>query len=345
MRPKINVSFKIGVSISILSLAVFSSPAKAEISTPQVYVALGDSVAAGATPYESLDAGYADIIADTLAQNGLLAAFSKDFAVPGFAVSDIHELLDEEEIRQTVSQASLITLSAGANNILGLVRQDAAGRTVIYDQLTANYTLNQMRIQYGDLLDEIQDINPEASIYAMGYYFPYPHVLEAQQEGVRKMLDLVNRIIENEASKRNIEFVDAGADFDEFGMEYLPNPVDVHPNQQGYLSMANSFFSVAEPALKAANGNIPPNPGMSPFLESLMPPEQTEEETAGDQSEESIQDGSEEEEEVPQNGAPDPSGDGTVDTPTTTEEPTVQINQLISPVLASTLQHFSVLKS
>ncbi|MGD7043818.1 SGNH/GDSL hydrolase family protein [Jeotgalibacillus proteolyticus] len=345
MNTKKNITFKIGLSASILSLAVFTSSAKAEISTPQVYVALGDSVAAGATPYESLDAGYADIIADTLAQNGLLAAFSKDFAVPGFAVSDIDELLDEEEIRQTVSQASLITLSAGANNILGLVRQDAAGRTVTYDQLTANYTLNQMRIQYGDLLDEIQDINPEASIYAIGYYFPYPHVLSTQQEGVRKMLDLVNEIIENEATKRSIDFVDAGADFDGAGLEYLPNPVDVHPNQQGYLSIANSFFAEAEPALQAAEENIPPNPGMSPFLENLMPPEQTEEETAADQAGELNQDPSEDEQEVPQEGTPGISEDGTGETPTITEEPTAQIKQLYAPHLASAIQHFTVLKS
>ncbi|KIL47853.1 hypothetical protein KR50_20200 [Jeotgalibacillus campisalis] len=336
---------KIGLSISLLSFAIFSPSAKADITTPQVYVALGDSVAAGATPYESLDAGYADIIADTLSKNGLLAAFSKDFAVPGFAVNNIHDLLDEEEVRQSVSQATLITLSAGANNILGLVRQDAAGRTVMFDQLIANYTLNQMRIQYGELLDEILQINPDASIYAVGYYFPYPHVLSTQQQGVLKMLELVNDIIENEASKRDIAFIDAGADFDPDGLNYLPNPVDVHPNQQGYLSIANSFFDKAEPSLESTDNNIPPNPGMSPFLESLMPPSQSEDVTSPDQSGEMDPNLTDEGQGETQNEEPESNTEDAEEDSSLINESAARINYLYEPLFSNTLQHFLALKS
>ncbi|WP_165967136.1 GDSL-type esterase/lipase family protein [Jeotgalibacillus sp. S-D1] len=258
----------IGMALTLLALPL--SPAKAEINKPEIYVALGDSVAAGATPYDELDAGYTDIIANKLAQNGLLAAFSKDFAVPGFATSNIIELLDTAEVRQAVEQATMITLSAGANDVLGLVQQDAGGRTVAYDQLTANAVLNQMRIQYGELLDEVQEINPDAAIYAIGYYFPYPHVLETQQQGVRKMLATVNTIIQNEAEARDIEFIDVAEDFDKNGNEYVPNPTDVHPNQEGYTAIASSFFEQVEPSIEVSLNDVPPNPGMSPFLEQLM---------------------------------------------------------------------------
>ncbi|PPA71889.1 GDSL-type esterase/lipase family protein [Jeotgalibacillus proteolyticus] len=271
MSKSLQKAGKIGLAICFLSLPLSSANSvKAEITTPQVYMALGDSIAAGATPYNELDAGYTDIIAAKLSEQGLLAAFSKDFAVPGFAADNILDLLDEKEVRNGIEQATLITLSAGANNVLGLVQQDPGGRTVQFNQMTANFILNQMRIQYGELLDEIQMINPTAEIYAVGYYFPYPNVLETQQQGVRKMLSLVNEIIQNEAENRDITFIDVAEQFDENGLQYVPNPTDVHPNQLGYLSMANSFFDQVTPGIQATEGDIPPNPGMSPFLEELM---------------------------------------------------------------------------
>ncbi|MEW9502557.1 SGNH/GDSL hydrolase family protein [Jeotgalibacillus marinus] len=259
-----------GIALILFAFPLSNLKAEAAFASPEVYVALGDSVAAGTTPNGSLDAGYSDIIANVLAQNGLLAGFSKDFAVPGFTTAHILELLENDEVRQGLEQATMITLSAGANNVLGLVQQDALGQTIIYNQLTANFALNQMRIQYGKLLDEIKAINPTATIYAIGYYFPYPHVLETQQQGVRKMLETVNTIIENEAAARDVTFIDVAWGFDENGIDFLPNSTDVHPNQAGYVSIAKSFFDVTDPRFDVTLEHIPPNPGMSPFLEELM---------------------------------------------------------------------------
>jgi len=279
-------NFSTGTIVTIMAFSIAPTTSFAQISSPQVYVALGDSVAAGATPYEELDAGYSDIIANKLSQNGLLAGFSKDFAVPGFATGDVLELLETEEVKQSVESATLITLSAGANNVLGLVQQDANGRTVQFDQLTANFILNQMRVQYGELLDEIQSINPDAELYALGYYFPYPNVLQTQQQGVRKMLDLVNQIIENEANSRGVPFIDVAERFDPNGEEYLPNPTDVHPTQQGYLSIANSFFDVVDDRFSVSENDIPPNPGMSPFIEQLLEENQNQQAVTNENIEE-----------------------------------------------------------
>ncbi|WP_227395422.1 SGNH/GDSL hydrolase family protein [Jeotgalibacillus aurantiacus] len=252
------------------SLSALPVQTKAEITSPEVYIALGDSVAAGVTPNESVDAGYTDIIAAELGQSGLLAAFSKDFAVPGFTTSNVLELFDNEAVRDSVSQATMITLSAGANNVLGLVQQDDLGQTVSYNQLTANFALNNMRIEYGEILDTIQELNPDADIYAIGYYFPYPHVKEKQQDGVRKVLETVNTIIQNEAESRGLTYVPVAEEFNAAGTAYLPNPTDVHPNQEGYVSIANSFFDVAAPFLEASINDIPPNPGLSPFIQELL---------------------------------------------------------------------------
>ncbi|KIL45326.1 GDSL-type esterase/lipase family protein [Jeotgalibacillus soli] len=255
-----------------LLAAPFAIPtANAALTSPQNYVALGDSVAAGVTPYQSMDAGYTDIIAHKLAQEDLLIHFSKDFAVPGFSTTNILELLENEQVRQGIEQATLITLSAGANDVLGLVRQDAAGQSVSFEQLPADFALNQMRIQYGQILDEITSINPTASLYTMGYFFPYPNVLDTQKDGVTKMLNTVNEIIKKESIKRGIPFIPVSEAFGVDAINYLPNPTNVHPNQAGYVAIANAFFNEVEPDLSVTEADIPPNPGISPFLAQFMP--------------------------------------------------------------------------
>ena len=48
------------------------------------YLALGDSLAAGQTPYKEFGKGYADYLAQQLNKVGVLASFNKQFAQSGY---------------------------------------------------------------------------------------------------------------------------------------------------------------------------------------------------------------------------------------------------------------------
>lgn len=222
--------------IALLASFLFTSSASAK----EVYVALGDSLAAGQTPYTEIDAGYTDLIAMQLMRSGRLASFTKQLAFPGYTVGDVLERIQIEEAHQLLKGATLITISAGANDLLSLVSHNPQTGSISYSPLTANFALNKARRDYTELLLQVQKLAPQAKVYVMGYYFPYTSVHELQSQGVKEQLSILNEILRHLAEQSKAEFVPVS--FGEEAVQFLPNPSDVHPNMEGYMVMANAFF-------------------------------------------------------------------------------------------------------
>ena len=210
------------------------------------YTAIGDSLAAGQTPNREIGAGYADMIALALQP----AAYSKQLSIPGYTVEQVIEQVDSNAGRKAIQAADLITISAGANNLLPLIQNDPNRGMLTFNAVTAAFALNGVRENYALLLEKINTLNPNAAVYAMGYYFPYPHVFNQHKPAVSKQLDILNEIIEQEAERAGAVFVPVAERFGLDGVDYLPNPGDVHPNAAGYLEMANAFLDVYAPGRK-----------------------------------------------------------------------------------------------
>lgn len=208
----------------------------------EVYIALGDSIAAGQTPYSEIDAGYTDFIALQLMRHGKLIEFSKELAFPGYRVENVIEIVQSEKAEQLLKEATLITVSAGANNLLPLISHNPQQGKLTFSQLNANFALNEVRIQMQELMALIREKAPKANIYVIGYYFPYVSVHEEQQQGAKKALQLLNDILKQESERAGHTFVDVYEAFDEKQASYLPNVRDVHPNQLGYRIIANEML-------------------------------------------------------------------------------------------------------
>ncbi|KAB7707538.1 SGNH/GDSL hydrolase family protein [Bacillus aerolatus] len=211
------------------------------------YVALGDSLAAGQTPNKEIGASYTDLIAFALQQTGQLSSFSKNLAFPGYSTEQVLEQLEKKKARALIQKADLITISAGANDLLPLIQNDAVRGMLSYEAIPVAFSLNRVRKNYIKLFEQIRAINPHADIYAMGYYFPYPHVKEGQKPSVAGQLEILNKIIEQEAKKAGAHFVPVADQFGTNADSLIPNPKDVHPAPAGYLNMANSFLEVYAP--------------------------------------------------------------------------------------------------
>ncbi|MER2029445.1 MAG: SGNH/GDSL hydrolase family protein [Solibacillus sp.] len=214
----------------------------------EVYIALGDSLAAGQTPYSQIDAGYTDFIALQLERHGKLGYFSKELTFPGYRVGNVIETVQSEKAAPLLSEATLITLSAGANNLLPLITHNPQQGTIAFSQLNANFALNEVRTQMGELLSLINAKAPKATVYVLGYYFPYASVHKEQAEGAVEAVQLLNTILKQETEAAGYRFVDVYEAFDQQRTTYLPNVADVHPNQLGYRIMANEM-------LKSYSGN------------------------------------------------------------------------------------------
>ncbi|WP_332646160.1 SGNH/GDSL hydrolase family protein [Lysinibacillus sp. 54212] len=227
------------ISLLLFAFLLFTSSTSAK----EVYVALGDSLAAGQTPYSEIDSGYADLIALQLTKYGQLTAYTKELAFPGYAVDDVLERVKSEPAQAVLANATLITVSAGANDLLPLVSYNPKAGSLSYSQMTANFALNKARQDFTELLKVLKEKAPNAQIYVMGYYFPYIHVHETQKAGVADQLQLLNTILKSVAVEAGAQFVEVAQDFDKNSVNYLPNATDIHPNMAGYLVMANAFLN------------------------------------------------------------------------------------------------------
>lgn len=243
----------------ILALSFGSQPVEAKGSG--VYIALGDSLAAGQTPNRAIDTGYTDLIAQKLTKSGQLAIYSKALAFPGYTTADVLAKVRSEDAKKMLKNATLVTISAGANDLLQTVQVNATSGSIAYRQMNADFALNNVRINMEQILKEVRTIAPKAKIYVMGYYFAYPHVRETQKEGIKKELNRLHIILKEQAEANGATYVSVEESFGERATTLLPNPSDVHPTLEGYRLMANAFFSNYNSRILVTPSELPaPNP-------------------------------------------------------------------------------------
>ena len=249
---------QIAVILVIFAMFIVPFPTSAQVYGPISYVALGDSLAAGQTPNREIDTGYSDLIAQELARNQPLAFYSKDLSFPGFTTADVLERVQSKEARPMLQNANVITISAGANDLLRLIRADAKSGSLSFQQIPADYSLNGVRKNMVMLLSDLKKIAPKAEIYVIGYYFAYPHARESQKVGTAKQLGILNEILAKVTKEAGVNFVNVATAFGDKATDKVPNASDVHPNAEGYRTMANSFFNVyAKGAMKVEQYEVP----------------------------------------------------------------------------------------
>lgn len=238
-----------------------SASAQAELQIPVAYLAIGDSLAAGQTPESQIDSGYADLIAQELSRNQPVAFYSKNLAFPGFTTADVLDSIQTDEAKEVLASANLITVSAGANDLLRLVQGDVGQGSLSFQQVQVDFALNKARENMDLILAELTEQSPDAAVYVMGYYFAYPHVRDTQKNGTAKQLDRLNEILQLAAEKAGAVFVSVDQSFGANAMDKVPNPADVHPNAAGYQAMANEFFGEYQDAWTVEDLEMPlPNP-------------------------------------------------------------------------------------
>lgn len=215
------------------------------------YVSLGDSLAAGQTPYGQLGYGYSDYVSNYLKENNLLEFYTKDFAQSGYRTTDLLNDINNnkkilvnnkhEGIKTVLRNSELVTLSIGVNDIfykLGINIQN-----VNLDNTDEIYEyINQMLIDLDKLIVTIKKYCKK-NIILIGYYNPITN-----SETSRNLEPIFNYINEKQnklAKKYSLIYLDTYEIFKE-NPEYLPNPKDIHPSNKGYEVIASQIIDIIE---------------------------------------------------------------------------------------------------
>ncbi|WP_262175764.1 GDSL-type esterase/lipase family protein [Saccharococcus sp. Marseille-Q5394] len=220
---------------------------------PASYLALGDSLAAGMDHSGKIGDGYADYLADTLEETGLLDSFNKTFAVPGYTTKDVLKDIEENATREVdgksirlhdaIANAGLITISAGANDVLAHVKINPKTFAITYDEQALQMEIKQVGMILMKIITAIHTINPDAQLYVMGYYNPYPHLPAEIQPLLAQMLTGVNKAIETAAQLPNVDWVETADVVAKDFKVNLPNPQNIHLSPDGYQVVAELFWN------------------------------------------------------------------------------------------------------
>ena len=241
MKLHPNRSYLKTIIFSLVFLLSMTGVAFAQNSEVIDYVALGDSLAAGYTPNQTLDKSYTDFIAEKLDGEGVLGDY-QNFGVPGYTTVNVFNIIDPNNPVNTnrivaISNAEIITLDVGANDLIKLIPDLLSDPTQAPDAIR-NVATNIAKITF-----TLKKINPKAKIYLMGYYNAFPYYPEEQQEQVIPLIQGFNLAVKQVAASTGETYVDTYTTVDKHLAKYLPEE-NIHPDIMGYRAIAKDFWNI-----------------------------------------------------------------------------------------------------
>ncbi|NRF95793.1 SGNH/GDSL hydrolase family protein [Paenibacillus frigoriresistens] len=199
------------------------------------YLALGDSIPAGISPYSGTSSikyekSYPDFISEYLGRKGKIE-YTKKYAVPGSTTNDLLNEIrnniskENEPIRNKLKKASIITIGIGANDLL---------QSYNLKVIDSQSVINTISINLSDIVDEIRKVNSSVRIYIIGYYNLFPLKINIASDRFNQDYPELNRVLEEVAVKKKAKFVGTSEVFKDNYTDFLPVTGDVHPNELGH---------------------------------------------------------------------------------------------------------------
>ena len=203
-----------------------------------VYVALGDSIAAGTG---ATDGGYPARVAEELGDIEL-----ESLAVPGHTTQDLidHQLAPALDLLES-RDVGLVTLTIGGNDLF----QYAADADCVEDPADEDCPLRRGLTQVEQRLDLVLRRLREADGDAVIVVQLYPNLFSGTGHMFERQADtafaLLNDVIAETARRHDAVLADPRAAFrgrgDELSHLLDPTP-DAHPNDAGYEAIAAAFL-------------------------------------------------------------------------------------------------------
>jgi lysophospholipase L1-like esterase len=259
------------VVLAGLALALPTRAATAEAPEPAVYLALGDSVAAGVGAEPRAENGYVPVLYDTLTAarhcgGGQARGCRLDLvnlAVPGATTTTLIqtqlpaavELLEARAATRTpVDDVRLVTLDIGGNDVFGpVIAACSADPRTATCQATIAAQLGQVDRNYDVILSALRAAaGPDTTIAVMTYYNPLPAcrlaaltpLAQLVLEGGGPVRAGLNDIIRSRAQQHGAVVVETAP---LIGPEDLVGGTDcLHPDNSGHADIAGAFASAVD---------------------------------------------------------------------------------------------------
>jgi len=217
------------------------------------YIALGDSLAKGQNPYGEISYGYADYVANYLERNDLLKFYTKEYAQSGARSKDLKEDIEnnkkidvdgkERSIKVALRQADLVTVSIGANDFLSQFNL----KNIDLEFFKLEKLKEKIDPIYKNVDETLKEIRKYAKndIIVIGYYNPLPRATALFKDQIDELFKEVNKMYREICNKYDMYYIDLYSLFQK-NQDFLPNPIDIHPNSKGYEAISREIIDILE---------------------------------------------------------------------------------------------------
>lgn len=203
-------------------------------------VSIGDSLTEGVG--DTTDGGgYVGILDNTINQKKHVVEFD-NYGKRGNRSDQLLKRLDIPEISNSIKDADIVTITIGANDIMKILKEN------ITDLSYADF--NEERLNYEQRLikifDKINDLNPDANIYLIGFYNPFEQYFPDIKElgTIVKDWNTTGEKISREYE--NATFIPTIDLFEDSDTNLFADD-NFHPNTLGYKRIAKRVLEYLQP--------------------------------------------------------------------------------------------------
>lgn len=202
------------------------------------YIALGDSVAEGMSPYGEIGYSYTDYIADYLKKEKKLSYYTKKYTKSGYITENvINDIENNNELKKDLRESDLVTISIGANDFLKHIK--------IGEMSVDN--IREIKTKIATVFPNIEETIKKVKKYAknqviiVGYYNPIPFLFNTNGNDLDILFAYMDDEYQKIADKYDCDYVSLYLLFKN-NSSYLPNPADIHPNLDGYKAISKEVI-------------------------------------------------------------------------------------------------------
>ncbi len=241
MNRKTLVIFFIGL---ILSFIIFKLVYKEKID----YLALGDELVLGYTPFDTYNKSYSDYFSDYLKSKKKLGFYINDFSKYNYTIKKLINDMDNIKeikinnkkinINQAISSSDIITLSFGQKELYVLLSKNYNNKLKNINEIYKY--IDEYFNDYILLLNKIRKINSN-EIYIIGLYDPLINVNQETIIKLNEIFNYINNKFKLLEENKNIYYIEISKEFDNKNY-YIPNIKNPYPSLEGYNYISNKLI-------------------------------------------------------------------------------------------------------
>lgn len=207
------------------------------------YLAIGDDLAKGHTPFDTYGESYTDYVYNYLKEQNNEVKLNKEFIEEDLRIKDLLTKIKNAEtaggktFTQAIKEAEIITISIGSEELFSKLRSNYELYKINSKKLFE--FIDEMTSDINELIKEMKKIK-KTEIYLIGYYNPIIDTSDSESklDSIFNYLDIKLKEIEN---KQKIHYISIHEEFKKHS-NFLPNPSHAFPSPEGYNYIADEII-------------------------------------------------------------------------------------------------------